>query len=225
MKYYPVNLDVRNRNCLVVGGGDVGTRKVKTLLECGAAVTVVSKDMSEDLKNLSAKELLRLKERPYRSSDLESMFLVICATSDEKLNLRINSDSEKRNMLCNVTDVPEASNFILPAIVKRGDLTIAISTSGNSPAFAKKLRKDLEKQFGREYAVFLTLMGAIRKRLLAEDHEPEAHKDLFEKLINAGMLDMIRENKKANIRDLLLKTLGKGYIFEELLKELNMKHF
>jgi len=219
MKYYPVNLDVRNRKCLVVGGGSVGTRKVKTLLECGATVTVISKEMSKDLKKFAAKEMLLLKERPYRSSDLENMFLVICTTSDEKLNLKINSDAEKRNMLCNVADVPEVCNFILPAIVQRGDLIIAISTSGNSPAFAKKLRKDLEKQFGQEYAVFLTLMGAIRKKLLTENHEPEAHKHLFEKLIKQGVLDMIRENKKATISNLLLKTLGKGYEFEELLKD------
>jgi len=219
MKYYPVNLDVRNRKCLVVGGGSVGTRKVKMLLKCGAAVTVVSREMSEDLKKFAAKEMLFLKKRTYRSSDLKSMFLVICATSDEKLNLRINSDAEKRNMLCNVADVPEACNFILPAIVNRGDLIIAISTSGSSPAFAKKLRKDLEKQFGREYAVFLMLMGAIRKRLLAENREPKAHKHLFEKLIKQGVLDMIREDKKESIQDLLLKTIGKGYRLEDLLKD------
>ncbi len=219
MKYYPVNLDVQNRRCLVVGGGSVGTRKVQTLLECGAAVTVVSKKMSEELKTLSAKTTLRLKKRPYQSSDLESMFLVICATSDKELNLRINSDAEKRNMLCNVADVPEACNFILPAIVKRGDLIIAISTSGTSPAFAKKLRKDLEKQFGREYAVFLKLMGAIRKRLLAENHDPEAHKPLFETLIQQGVLDMIKENKTATINNLLSKTLGNGYACEDLLKD------
>ncbi|MFO7559816.1 MAG: bifunctional precorrin-2 dehydrogenase/sirohydrochlorin ferrochelatase [Desulfobacterales bacterium] len=219
MKYYPVNLNVQNRKCLVVGGGSVGTRKVQTLLECGAAVTVVSRKMSEDLKKFSAEAMLRLEERSYRSSDLENMFLVICTTSDKKLNLRINSDAEKRNMLCNVADVPEACNFILPAIVKRGDLIIAISTSGTSPAFAKKLRKDLEKQFGREYAVFLKLMGAIRKRLLAEDHDPEAHRHLFEKLIQQGVLDMIRENKTATINNLLLKTLGNGYECEDLLKD------
>jgi precorrin-2 dehydrogenase/sirohydrochlorin ferrochelatase len=219
MKYYPVNLDVRNRKCLVVGGGSVGTRKVKMLLKCGAAVTVVSREMSEDLKKFTAKEMLLLKKRTYRSSDLENMFLVICATSDEKLNLRINSDAEKRNMLCNVVDVPEACNFILPAIVNRGDLIIAISTSGSSPAFAKKLRKDLEKQFGREYAVFLILMGAIRKRLLAENRKPKAHKHLFEKLIKQGVLDMIREDKKESIQDLLLKTIGKGYRLEDLLKD------
>jgi precorrin-2 dehydrogenase/sirohydrochlorin ferrochelatase len=219
MKYYPVNLDVRNRKCLVVGGGSVGTRKVKMLLKCGAAVTVVSREMSEDLKKFTAKEMLFLKKRTYRSSDLENMFLVICATSDEKLNLRIHSDAEKRNMLCNVVDVPEACNFILPAIVNRGDLIIAISTSGSSPAFAKKLRKDLEKQFGREYAVFLILMGAIRKRLLAENRKPKAHKHLFEKLIKQGVLDMIREDKKESIQDLLLKTIGKGYRLEDLLKD------
>lgn len=219
MKYYPVNLNVQNRKCLVVGGGSVGTRKVQTLLECGAAVTVVSRKMSEDLKKLSAEAMLRLEERSYRSSDLERMFLVICTTNDKKLNLRIHSDAEKRNMLCNVADVPEACNFILPAIVTRGDLIIAVSTSGTSPAFAKKLRKDLEKQFGLEYAVFLKLMGAIRKRLLAEDHDPEAHRHLFEKLIQQGVLDMIKKNKTATINNLLLKTLGNGYACEDLLKD------
>jgi len=218
MKYYPVNLNVRNRKCLVVGGGSVGTRKVKTLLDCGAAVTVVSTDMSEELQKLSERQMLILEKRPFRSSDLESMFLVICATSDENLNLRISSEAAQRNMLCNVADVPEACNFILPAIVDRGDLIIAISTSGKSPAFAKKLRKELENQFGQEYKLFLMLMGAIRKKLLAEDHEPEEHKALFEKLICEGMVDMIRENKKESIQELLLKTLGKGYIFEELIK-------
>jgi precorrin-2 dehydrogenase/sirohydrochlorin ferrochelatase len=218
MKYYPVNLNVRNRKCLVVGGGPVGTRKVKTLLECGAAITVVSKNISEELKKLSETEMLFIEERPFHSSDLEGVFLVICATSDEALNLRISSEAERRNMLCNVADVPEACNFILPAVVQRGDLIIAISTSGNSPAFAKKLREELEKQFGKEYELFLMLMGAIRKKLLAEDHEPETHKALFEKLISGGMVDMIRENKKESIQGLLLKTLGKGYLFEDLIK-------
>ncbi|MBA4368514.1 MAG: siroheme synthase [Desulfobacterium sp.] len=219
MKYYPVNLDIRGRNCLVVGGGAVGTRKVTTLVNCGAKVTVISPVISSKLADLSAKGVIQIKQREYCSSDVNGMFLIIGATSDEKLNLRISEDAEQKNLLCNIADVPEACNFILPAIVTRGDLIIAISTSGNSPAFAKKLKKNLEEQFGEEYALLLNLMGAIRKKLLAQAHEPEEHKHLFEQLLDAGILDMIRENKKEDINILLLKTLGNGYMFETLLPD------
>ena len=219
MKYYPVNLDIRNRNCLVVGGGGVGTRKVISLIACGAAVTVVSPAVTSKLSDLAAEERIQIKQRAYHQSDLEGMFLVIGATSDEALNQQISTDAEKRNLLCNIADVPKACNFILPAVVRRGDLIIAISTSGNSPAFAKKLRKQLEAQFGEEYARLLGLMGAIRKKLLAQAHEPEAHKHLFEQLLDTGLLDMIREEKTAEINALLLKTIGKGYIIDELLPE------
>jgi len=219
MKYYPVNLDIRGRKCLVVGGGDVGTRKVIMLVKCGAKVTVVSPVISSKLIDLSAKGIIQIKLREYCSSDVNDMFLIIGATSDEKVNLRISKDAEQKNLLCNIADVPKACNFILPAIVTRGDLIIAISTSGNSPAFAKKLRENLEKQFGEEYAILLNLMGAIRKKLLAQAHEPEAHKHLFEQLLDAKILDMIREKKIEDINILLLKTLGKGYIFDTLLPD------
>ncbi len=219
MKYYPVNLNIRGRKCLVVGGGAVGTRKVTTLVKCGAKVTVVSPVISSKLTDLSEKGVIQIKQREYSSSDLHGLFLVIGATNDEKLNLRISEDAEQKNLLCNIADVPKACNFILPAIVTRGDLIIAISTSGNSPAFAKKLRENLEKQFGEEYALLLNLMGAIRKKLLAQAHKPEAHKHLFEQLLDAGILDMIREKKIEDINILLLKTLGKGYMFETLLPD------
>jgi precorrin-2 dehydrogenase/sirohydrochlorin ferrochelatase len=121
-------------------------------------------------------------------------------------------------MLCNIADRPDVCNFILPAIVNRGDLVISISTSGKSPAFAKKLRKELEKQFGVEYAEFLRLMGAIRKKLLSEKHEPEAHKHLFEQLIKSDLVEMIKNNRKEDINFLLFDVLGHGYEFESLMK-------
>jgi precorrin-2 dehydrogenase/sirohydrochlorin ferrochelatase len=120
-------------------------------------------------------------------------------------------------MLCNIADRPEDCNFILPSIVNRGDLIIAISTSGKSPAFAKKIRKDLEKEFGKEYAEFLKLMGTIRKKLLSEDHEPEVHKYLFEQLIERDLINMIKERQTEDIDSLLIEILGKGYIFDELM--------
>jgi|LGVE01.1.fsa_nt_gb precorrin-2 dehydrogenase/sirohydrochlorin ferrochelatase len=218
MRYYPVNLDVLNRKCLVVGGGRVGTRKVITLLGCGATITVVSPVASERLLELADDSLIRLKKRPYQTSDLDGMFLVFGTTDDEELNRQISADAEKLNMLCNIADRPKVCNFILPSIVSRGDLVISISTSGKSPAFAKKLRKELEKQFGEEYAEFLRLMGAIRKKLLRKEHQPEAHKHLFEQLINSGLIEMIKNNKKEDINSLLFEIFGKGYEFEDLMK-------
>ena len=219
MRYYPVHLDIRNKNCLVVGGGGVGTRKAVNLLKCGANVTVVGPTMSDRLKNMAKTEPLTLKLRAYRTTDLEGMFLVIGATDDETLNRQISSEAEARNTLCNIADRPEVCNFILPAIVQRNDLVITISTSGRSPALAKKLRKTLEKQFGEEYEAFLQLMGAIRNKLLSQAHEPEAHKPLFEQLINSDLIAMIRETKTKEINELLFKILGDGYRFEELMRK------
>ena len=217
MKYYPVNLDIRNRKCLVVGGGTVGTRKVMTLLNCGAKVTVVSSDVAEKLQELSDSDAIKLEKRPFQISDLDQMFLVIGATDNPELNRQIHVEAERLGMLCNIADRPEDCNFILPAIVNRDDLIIAISTSGKSPAFAKKIRKDLEKVFGSEYAEFLKLMGNIRNKLLSEDHEPEAHKHLFEQLIKRDLVKMIKDRNIAAVNSLLLDILGKGYIFDELM--------
>jgi precorrin-2 dehydrogenase/sirohydrochlorin ferrochelatase len=217
MKYYPVHLDINNRNCLVVGGGGVGTRKVKTLLDCGARVTVVSLEVSPHLQDLAASGDIILAQRSYKSDDLSGMFLVIGATDDEKLNRQISSDADRRNMLCNIADRPEVCNFILPAIVHRDDLVITISTSGQSPAMAKKLRKTLENQFGKEYGMLLRLMGAIRQKLLQQTHEPEAHKPLFEQLINSDLIGMIQKGESDKIDSLLLEVLGEGYKYEELI--------
>ena len=219
MRYYPIQLDIQNRNCLVVGGGGVGTRKVINLLKCGAKVTVISPVVSEQLKRLTDAAQLTLETRPYRSADLDGMFLVIGATDDESLNRQISSDAEARNTLCNIADRPEVCNFILPSIVRRDDLVITISTSGRSPALAKKMRKTLESQFGEEYGTFLRLMGAIRNKLLSQAHEPEVHKPLFEQLINSDLIELIRDARTDAVNELLLNILGDGYRFEELMQK------
>lgn len=216
MRYYPIYLDIKNRNCLVIGGGSVGARKVLTLLACGASVTVVSTAVTEKVRELSNIGVIKLKERPFQATDLDDRFLVIGATDNQELNFKIHAEAERRGLLCNIADRPESCNFILPSIVNRGDLIIAISTSGKSPAFAKKLRKQLEKAFGDEYAEFLNLMGAIRKKLLSEDHAPEAHKHLFEQLIERDLIQMIKAGDTDSINSLLYEVLGEGYEFESL---------
>lgn len=219
MRYYPVYLDIQNRNCLVVGGGSVGTRKVITLLKCAAVVTVVSIGSTEKLQELSEHHRIKLERRPFRTSDLSGKFLVMGATDNQDLNRQIYDEAKRLGVLCNIADYPEACDFILPSVVNRGDLTIAISTSGKSPAFAKKMRKDLEKAFGTEYSEFLVLMGAIRKKLLSEVHAHEAHKYLFEQLIESDLIKMIKERQTENINSLLFEILGEGYAFETLMDE------
>ncbi|MBT8339743.1 MAG: bifunctional precorrin-2 dehydrogenase/sirohydrochlorin ferrochelatase [Desulfatitalea sp.] len=217
MRYYPICLDIRNRRCLVVGGGQVGTRKVRTLLSCGARVTVVSPQISDALSRLARQDRIVWQPRVYRSSDLEGIFLVIGATDEAVLNRRIHRDAEQAGRLCNIADQPHLCNFILPAVIQQGDLMLAVSTAGKSPAFAKHLRKKLQAQFGPEYATFLDLMGAVRHRLLSEAHSPEAHKPLFERLIAGDLLEMIRRDDHPGINALLGEVLGAGYRYEALL--------
>jgi precorrin-2 dehydrogenase/sirohydrochlorin ferrochelatase len=218
MRYYPVCLDIKGRACLVVGGGGVGTRKVKGLLAAGARVTVVSPGLSPELKALTP-DPVRCHLRNYRPEDLDGMFLVFGATDDEALNRRIFADAGERSMLCNIADRPEMCSFILPSVVHRGDLLLAISTSGRSPAFAKRLRKDLEKQFGEEYARFLRLMGAIREQLLSAGHSPEAHKSQFEALLGAGFAECVCGGDEDGAARLLTRFLGPDFQLERLMKE------
>ena len=223
MRYYPVCLDIKDRPCLVVGGGQVGTRKVGNLLKCGARVTVVSPEVSNELTALAEQGKIIVKARGYRSSDLETAFMVIGATNDQTLNQRIHDEAERAGRLVNIADQPVLCNFVLPSIISQGDLIIAISTSGRSPAFAKYLKEQLRDQFGPEYGRFLDLMGAIRERLLAAEHAPEAHKPLFEGLIRSGLLEMIRTGNGTAIDALLDAVLGPGFTYAQLIEPKNRK--
>jgi precorrin-2 dehydrogenase/sirohydrochlorin ferrochelatase len=217
MRYYPANLDVRDRECLVVGGGSVGERKVKTLLECGARVTVVTTLATKSLQDLASKGRIKLETREYEPSDMEGKFLVIGATDNEAVNEKVSRDAAERNLLCNIADRPASCTFVLPAIVQQGDLLIAISTSNKSPAVARRIRETLEKQFGPEYHALLNLMGAIRQKLLAQGKSPEAHKRKFEQLLDGGLLEKVRENRVQEIDELLKEVLGEGFIAEALM--------
>lgn len=208
MRYYPVNLDIENRLCLVVGGGRVGERKVRRLLECGARVTVVSPEATQGLKAMAAAGRIVLRLRAYEEQDLEGVFLVFCATDDGELNRQLTAAAERRGLLSNIADRPEESRFILPSVVRRGDLLLTVSTSGRSPAFAKALRADLERQFGPEYADFLDIMGAVRERLLGRSHDPEAHRRIFSRLIAGGLLERVRSGDAAGVEALVSEALG-----------------
>jgi precorrin-2 dehydrogenase/sirohydrochlorin ferrochelatase len=208
MRYYPVYLDMRGRKALVVGGGVVGGRKAETLLRAGAQVTVVSPQASETVRALARAGRLTWHARPYEAADMATMFLVFSATDDPALNRRIEADAARHRVLCNFADAPQRGHFILPSIVARGDLLVSISTSGTSPAVARRLRQELEAYFGEEYAPFLRLLGRLREELLARGHDPAGHKQTFDRLIDGDLLALVKGGDWDGIETLLKTVLG-----------------
>ena len=208
-------MDIKDKNCLVVGGGSVGTRKAVTLEKCGAKVKMISYKFSKECNSLKTTSI-NFIEKKYKKDDIKEMFFVFAATDNAELNKKIKKDAEKLDILCNIADSPDESDFILPSIVERGDLILAISTSGTSPAMAKKIRKELELNFGHEYELFLTLMGNIRKKLLSSCHAPDDHKQIFNTLINKGILNLIKKNDEKQINLILCNVLGENYLYNDL---------
>jgi len=216
VNYYPIFLKVENRACLVVGGGEVGARKVQTLLRCGASVGVVSPEVVPWLAEKIQENAVKRVGTHYEDHQLQDRFLVIAATDDAELNCRIAEDAEKRGLLCNVVDYPRAGNFILPALVQRGALTLAISTSGQSPALARQLRRDLEQRFGMEYADFLELLGVVRSRLLAESQDSSGNKEKFDQLVHSALLELVRRRDYEGVDRILRSVLGPEYSLKDL---------
>jgi precorrin-2 dehydrogenase/sirohydrochlorin ferrochelatase len=208
MPYYPVCLDLRGRPCVVVGGGKVAERKVNGLLACNAQVKVISPDLTEELMQLHTDGKLEWLDRPYRRGDLAQAFLVIAATDDEQAQQMVQEEAEEQNKLLNVADVPQRCNFILPATVRRGDLTIAVATGGKSPALAKKLRQELEKRVGPEYTVLVNILGALRPQILASGLSQPENELLFHHLLHDEMAEWIKNREWDSLKKHLRAVLG-----------------
>jgi precorrin-2 dehydrogenase/sirohydrochlorin ferrochelatase len=191
MSYFPINVDIRDRPCLVVGGGRVALRKVKGLLACEAVVTLISPAVVDELTMLADQGRIRWQARGYQPGDLAGAFLVIAATDDEAVQEQVHAEAEAAGQLINVADVPKWCNFILPATVRQGDLAISISTGGKSPALAKRLRQELEKSFGPEYNLALELMGSLRPVVLALGQPHAKNKIIFEELLHPELITLL----------------------------------
>ena len=215
--YYPVLMNVRERSCLVVGGGAVGYRKAAGLLRAGARVRVVSPEMDSRLEQAARESSgLSLIRRPFLPEDLEGTSLVFAATNNSRVNARIRQAAAEANVLCNAAEGEDKGDFILPSVVVRGDLLIAISTCGASPALAKRLRKELEASFGPEYGALARLLAAVRKRLLARGRDPEGHRRLLTALVEKDLAPLIAAQDIATINEILCQVLGEGFSWEDL---------
>jgi precorrin-2 dehydrogenase/sirohydrochlorin ferrochelatase len=196
---------------LVIGGGDVAERKVIRLLRSGARVTVVGKSLTTVLEVLKSEKRIEHIASDYREGHIEGAFLVIGATDRADVNERIRRDGRNRHVLVNIVDDPEQCDFILPSLVERGDLTIAVSTGGKSPALAKKMRIELEELYGPEYEVFLRILGVVRERILRRGGSADGNRLIFESVVDSDILERIRQKDwngvKTRIRDLTGETI------------------
>jgi precorrin-2 dehydrogenase/sirohydrochlorin ferrochelatase len=208
MRYYPIFLDLQARPCLVVGGGEVAERKVLSLMQAGGRVTVISPTLTPQLQAWEAERRIAVRLRPYEAGDLNGFALVFAATDDEELQRRIAAEARKAGGLVNVVDRPALCSFIVPAMVSQGDLTLAISTGGSSPALARKIRRALEQQFGVEYALVLQVLARVRELVSNEAHSPEERQRLFTALVESPLLDHVRQRRTDLVDALLQRLVG-----------------
>jgi precorrin-2 dehydrogenase / sirohydrochlorin ferrochelatase len=168
MKMFPLFLKLEGRRCLIVGAGAVAQSKIGALLDTGAELCVVAPEATAQVAAWVEVRKVEWRRRGFQPGDLEGMFLVVAATNSTRVHHEVFAEARRRGVLCNVVDVPELCDFYYPAVVQRGSLQIAISTSGESPALAQRLRKELEEQFGPEYGQWLEALGQSRERLQAD---------------------------------------------------------
>jgi len=191
--FYPLFIELRNRPVLVVGGGPIAERKVDSLLQAEAEVTLVAPDLTAHLKQLAAAGSIRTERRKFEEADLENVLLVISATDDVETQERVAALARAHGILINTVDQPRLCDFIVPAVVRHGDVIAAISTSGKSPALAAALKSKIESVVTKDAGRAASILGAIRNEVHARFTDPARRKDAFERIVNSGILDWISQ--------------------------------
>jgi precorrin-2 dehydrogenase/sirohydrochlorin ferrochelatase len=181
-RLFPMFVKLAGRQVLVVGAGVVAEGKIRSLLDTGARIRVLALQVTPVVREWADADTILLEERAFESTDLDGAFLVVAATSSRELNESLFGEAQRRGILCNVVDVPELCDFFYPAVVRRGDLQIAISTAGQSPLLAQRIRKRLEQQFGPKYAEWVAELGKIRREVLSSDLPAERKRELLRSL-------------------------------------------
>ncbi len=215
MKYYPVYIDISKRKCVVAGGGDVAERKVERLLECGASVVVIGNELTPNLEAMKNEEKISHIPDNYKNDYIEGALLVIGATDRDEINERIYRDSKERGILVNIVDDPAKCDFIVPSVFQQGDLSIAISTGGKSPALARNLREELEQLYGHEYRILLNIMGDIREKIISRGEPSDENRKLFESVLNSDILQHIREKNWDKVRKIIHDLVGEDINIDE----------
>lgn len=207
-RYYPVFIDVNKRRCVIIGGGNIGQEKVEKLLECDADVFVISPEVNPHVEDLASSQQISWDEREYQQGDLEGAFIAIAATDDNTVNRQIAKEAEDRNVLLNVVDVTHLCTFIAPSVARRGEVTIATSTGGASPALARTFREKLTTSRILEYADLAPVLAQARAELVQRG--VKVVPDHWQTQITDSLLNLVQSNK----RDEAYKILMDGLLSE-----------
>ena len=204
--YCPIFFNIQGRRCVVVGGGKVALRKVRMLLDCGADITVISPTSHPGITKLSEKRAIHLIERDFKTEDLKGAAMAIATTDKKEVNRKVAVEAKRAGVWVNVADDPGPSDFIIPSFFRQGDLTVAVSTAGVSPALARKIRTQLEKSFGEEYAMLLSLIGEVRSTL--KGRGIIVSREVWQKALNLDLLiSLIRSSEREKAKAFLLRKL------------------
>jgi len=213
MEYYPIFLDMAGCSCVVIGGGAVAERKVETLLQVGATVTVISPSLTKALGSWAEEGKIRYIIRGYRAGDLAGFALAFVATDDLGVNAAVHREGKKRGVWVNVADDPAHCDFILPSVLRRGELVVAVATGGASPALSRVIREELEAYFTEDYVTLAAIVGKVRRELQGRSFvpTPEAWHNAFDE----NLRRLIREGKQEEARSYLSERLGAGTCRQE----------
>lgn len=216
MSYYPAFLDLHGKKVVIVGGGVVAQRKVETLLQYGADLFLAARELTQALKDHVDRGRIRFLGTEFGETDLEGATLVIAATDDPVLNRRVSLSARQRGILVNAVDQPEDCTFIVPSVVRRGDLVIAVSTSGKSPALARQLRERLGELFGPEYEPYLRVMGRLREWVLSRPLSSQERGEIFRRLVASDLLEGIRAGAWGKVASTINGILGSDFTHSKI---------
>lgn len=206
--YYPIYIQLREQPCVVIGGGKIAEGKVEGLLAAQAHVTLISPNLTPRLHELAEEKQIVYVSRTYQPGDLTGAFMVICATDQADINHQVWQEATANRQLVNVVDDTPRCNFIAPSILRKGDLTIAISTSGKAPALAVRLKERLQRELGPEYERFLELAGELREPLAQHVPDFETRKALWYELVDSEILDLLARGDEAAAREIISQVVG-----------------
>jgi precorrin-2 dehydrogenase/sirohydrochlorin ferrochelatase len=224
MLLYPVNLNINEKLCLVIGGGAVALRKIRSLLDGGASVRVISPVLEPELKVLARRREIDWIERGFVEGDLKGAFLVFAATDNRAVQDQIMEESAKYSVLINSADDPPNSQFHVPAHFRRGQMLVTVSTGGGSPALAKNIRLQLEKEIAPEYEAVVELLSQIRNRVVSQDNNFLSHAELFRRLLQQGIVEQVLGAQWFDLQMMLLQELPESVDAVALMKQFLQKY-
>ncbi len=220
MALYPINLNITNQLCVVIGGGAVATRKVNALLACDARIRLISPEISNELMQFADNSTVEWIPRSYLSGDLQGATLAFALTNRPQVQHQIATEAKEQGIPINIADNPDTCTFHTPATIRRGELLITIATGGSSPVLASDIRQELELRYGPEYGIFVELLAEIRRLAISQGTSPEEHKALATRILRSNLLALLKKKEWQLLHETLFALLPPEINVPDMVKKL-----